>query len=115
MKNVYEFKIEDIKEVKVKEKTGNHYTTIWKRNPKIKYNEFLEKYDADRDTYGDIIKVICPHCGMWNDISQPHNTCFKCNDKRDNRINENDLIACLEEFMKEFDNYEIYINGKPII
>jgi hypothetical protein len=119
MGNTYEFNIEDIKHVKVREKTGNHYTTIWKRDSSLERDEFLEKYEADRDTDGPVAKQMCPHCGIWNDTVNPHitYTCINCNDRRNNKIHENDVIACLQEFMKpgEYEMYDIYINKTHIV
>lgn len=125
MKNVYEFKIEDIEEVKaVLKNDKNNYRLVYKRiyengEPTLQFKEshyalpFTDRYK---------VYIMCELCGKRNKIDkfkyEKKNFKFKCGrcNNKEKTYSESFVKDFVLKLIKEnFDNYDIYINDTYII
>ena len=117
MKNRYEFKIEDINEIKVISLSSDNYTTTYTRRlDKL----FVVNYSADVERRHDnTLSVLCCRCGAWNTLDEYDESnfiCGHCYNLHEETISETELIDTVLSFMNEeiFFEIELYINGKQI-
>ena len=126
MKNRYEFKIEEINEVRIVTVSDPlKYTILCKRELKegTPLRTFKETYSAHPDYNEElgIVGIICPKCGDWNyfDKSIYDNvSSFECDneDCDDNYCDENSIINLVHSIINEsFNEIELYINGIHIV
>ena len=124
MKNRYEFKIEDIKTVKIVSSSSDNYTTTYIRKNdrlfKIVYSAKPEEHVADKNK----ILVICDKCEAWNVLDKEEFysdnfefTCNNCHGYHEDTISEQKLTEIILSLMDEetFFEIELYINHTRII
>lgn len=119
----YEFNIEDINIVVVKDKTSSYnYKTVYTRDALAIGEEptFIESPYADPIVGENGVEIICNRCGVWNSYSHDEyidetfdsKKCPNCDEHMKITHTENEMIDIIMSFMDKeiFESIELTIN-----